>query len=128
MRESADTLVRLCNTAAASGPSRYYARMIIVTVMYPKTSESRFDFSYYLDKHIPLVKARFTKLGMEKLDLMRGTAALDGGQPNFALIAQLQFSSVEHLRNALAEHGEEIIGDIPKFTNVQPLIQMNERL
>lgn len=102
--------------------------MIIVTAIYPKTNESHFDFSYYLEKHIPLVKQRLTDLGMQNLILMRGTAALDGSQPAFAVIAQLHFSSAEHVRAALAQHGQEIIADIAKFTNVQPLIQMNEPL
>jgi uncharacterized protein (TIGR02118 family) len=102
--------------------------MVIVTVIYPKTSESHFDLSYYQEQHIPLVKERLRNAGMESLHLMRGTAALDGGQPNFAVIAQLHFTSVEHLRSALAQHGQEIIADIAKFTNVQPFMQINETI
>src|SRR5438876_11725425 len=99
--------------------------MIVVTTMYPKTSESHFDLDYYLQKHIPLVRSRLTKMGMESLHLMRGTGSLDGGPPSFEIIAQLHFSSVQHLRDALAQHGEEIIGDIVRFANVQqPLIPM----
>ena len=102
--------------------------MIVMTVMYPKTSELHFDPDYYLQKHIPLVRARLTNMGMESLHLLRGVGGLDGGQPSFAVIAQLHFSSVEKLHDALAQHGEEIIGDIVKFTNVQPLMQINETL
>ncbi len=102
--------------------------MIIVTVMYPKTSESHFDMDYYLQKHTPLVKARFTDMGMESMHLMRGTGALDGGRPGFEVIAQLHFSSIPAMQGALAKHGAEIVGDISKFTNVQPLIQINEPL
>ena len=29
--------------------------MVMVTVLYPKTRESHFDFGYYLHHHIPLV-------------------------------------------------------------------------
>jgi uncharacterized protein (TIGR02118 family) len=102
--------------------------MVIVSVMYPKTSESHFDMNYYLEKHTPLVEARLKTLGMESIHLMRGTGALGGGPPNFEVIAQLRFSSVRHLQDALARHGEEIIGDIANFTNVQPLMQINEPL
>ncbi len=98
--------------------------MIIVTVVYPKTAESHFDLDYYLQKHIPLVKARIT--GMESIRIMRGTGALDGGRPGFEMIALLHFSSLERMRDALAAHGQEIMGDIPKFTDIQPLIQINE--
>lgn len=102
--------------------------MVIVTVIYPKTGESHFDLEYYLQKHIPLVRARWAGMGLENLDLMRGTSAMDGGAPSFDVIAQLHFSSVERMRDALKQHGREIMGDIPKFTNVQPLVQMNEEL
>jgi uncharacterized protein (TIGR02118 family) len=105
---------------------RYDARMIIVSVLYPKTSESHFDLEYYLEKHTPLLKARMTVMGLEKVDLFRGSGALGGGEPAFAVIAHLQFTSLEHLQAALAAHGAEIIGDIPEFTDVQPVIQINE--
>lgn len=100
--------------------------MIIVSVIYPKTNESTFDFKYYLEKHTPMVEARLSKMGMESLRLMRGTAALDGTPPSFEVIAQLQFGSMHQLQESLAAHGAEIIGDIEKFSNVQPLMQINE--
>jgi uncharacterized protein (TIGR02118 family) len=102
--------------------------MIILTVMYPKSEQSRFDFDYYLQKHIPLVKARLEKFGLEDLQLMRGTGTLDGGAPAFEVVAQLAFSSSENLRDSLSNHGEEIIADISNFTNVNPAIQINEPL
>lgn len=38
------------------------------------------------------------------------------------------FSSLQHLQDALAKHGAEIIADISKYTNVQPIIQISESL
>ncbi|MEP6714160.1 MAG: EthD family reductase [Terriglobia bacterium] len=102
--------------------------MIIVSVMYPKTSESTFDMKYYVETHTPLVQARLSPIGMESLHAMRGTGSLDGGPPPFEVIAQLQFGSVQQLQEALTAHGAEIIGDIAKFTNVQPVMQINEPL
>jgi uncharacterized protein (TIGR02118 family) len=102
--------------------------MIVVSVLYPKTEKSRFDFDYYLAKHVPLVKARFEPFGMEETRLMRGTATLDGSKPAFELIAELTFPSTQHLQSALLAHGDEIIRDVPMFTDVQPTIQINEAL
>jgi uncharacterized protein (TIGR02118 family) len=65
--------------------------MVILTVIYPKTSESHFDLDYYLQTHIPLVRSRLTRMGMESIHLMRGTGALDAGLPSFEIIAQLHF-------------------------------------
>lgn len=32
--------------------------MIKVSAMYPHTSDARFDFAYYVQKHMPMVKDR----------------------------------------------------------------------
>lgn len=100
--------------------------MVIVTVMYPKTQDSRFDFDYYLQKHTPLVKERFHAFGLQGVRLMRGTITLDGALPAFEVLAELTFDSMEHLQEAMSRHGQEIVGDIPMFTNVKPAIQIND--
>jgi len=40
----------------------------------------------------------------------------------------LTFASERDFEGAVAKHGQEIFADIPKFTNVQPIIQINEPL
>ncbi len=102
--------------------------MVIVSVLYPKTKDSTFDFEYYLKTHIPLVKSRWSEMGLTSVNLIQGTAAIDGGTPSYELIGQLMFDSIESLQNALSRHGNEILGDIPNFTNVQPIIQTGKAL
>lgn len=99
--------------------------MITVSVSYPKHAGSYFDHDYYVQKHAALVRARWGGMGMEKMELLRGEASLEGGEPGFAMIALLSFESVEAMQAALAAAGAEIIGDIPNYTNVQPVIQVN---
>lgn len=74
---------------------------------------------------MPFVKHKLATLGLEKAELFRGSASLDGSQPPFEMIGFLYFASVEVMQNALAVAGGEIMGDIPNFTNVQPIIQIN---
>jgi uncharacterized protein (TIGR02118 family) len=100
--------------------------MIVATVMYPKSEHSRFDFDYYLTKHIPLLKERLEPLGLKGVRLMHGTGMSDGSSPVFEVVAELEFSSLEALRDAFARHGGELMADIPNYTNVQPGIQFNE--
>ena len=38
--------------------------MIRVTVLYPRSSDTHFDMDYYLNKHIPMVKARAKEIGV----------------------------------------------------------------
>jgi uncharacterized protein (TIGR02118 family) len=102
--------------------------MVIVSVLYAKHEGSRFDHEYYVEKHLPLVWSRWGESGLRKLEALRGAGSLDGGAPAFELIALLSFESMEAMQGALAASGDEIMADIPKFTNVQPVIQTNQAL
>jgi uncharacterized protein (TIGR02118 family) len=102
--------------------------MILVSVMYPGGADATFDDRYYLQTHTPLVKERWTGLGLEEVQLLRGTATPDGSPPTYRTIALLSFRSLGHFQNAARAHGEEIFADIPKFTNVSPIVQVNEAL
>ncbi|MBS1822893.1 MAG: EthD family reductase [Acidobacteria bacterium] len=99
--------------------------MVIVSVLYPKTADSRFDHDYYLKTHTPLVKSTWTPTGLERVDIFRGVSSLDGAPPAYELIAHLAFTSKDHLDNSLAA-GAAVIADIANFTNVQPVIQVNQ--
>jgi uncharacterized protein (TIGR02118 family) len=94
--------------------------------MYPKTSDSHFNMDYYLNTHTPLVEACMKDFGLKEVKIIQGVGTLDGKPPQYEVIAYLSFPSIDHLQRALAKSGSEILGDIPNFTNVQPLIQLNE--
>ncbi len=102
--------------------------MVLVSVLYPNQPGSRFDERYYLDRHIPLVRQRWEPMGLTDLRLLRGTATPDGGQAPFRVVALLTFASGDALQNAAAAHGAEIFGDIPNFTDVKAVMQVNEAL
>lgn len=101
--------------------------MISLTVLYPKTADSHFDMDYYLNIHTPLVRERLTPVGLTGVDLQAGMAGAAPDSPAvYAMICQLQFTTVEELQAALAVHGPELTGDIPNFTNVQPMMQVSQ--
>lgn len=102
--------------------------MIQVSVMYPGGSDATFDTAYYLDTHMPLVRARWSGMGLVRDDLLRGVATPDRSPVPFPVIALLTFESAEAFKAAAKAHGAEIFGDIPNFTNVQPSVQINEPL
>ncbi len=102
--------------------------MVLVSVMYPSGSGASFDHDYYLQKHVPLVKERWNSMGLEEVRLVRGVGTPDGGTPPYQVIALLSFRSMQDFQNAAQVHGQEIFADIPKFTNVQPVVQINESL
>jgi uncharacterized protein (TIGR02118 family) len=102
--------------------------MVLVSVLYPNQPGTRFDERYYMERHIPLVRQRWEAMGLTDLRLLRGTNTPDGGTAPYRVIALLTFASAEALQEAAAAHGGEIFGDIPNFTDVQPVAQVNEAL
>lgn len=102
--------------------------MILVTVMYPVGPQTTFDTEYYMQKHIPLVKERWTAHGLKNAQVLRGTAKPDGSAPDYQMMALLTFGSLEDFKSAGKAHGREIFADIPNFTNAQAAVQINDVL
>jgi len=100
---------------------------MIVTVIYPKTETSTFDHGYYMSKHVPLVQKLWGKLGMRGTEVLRGTGSL-GGAPAYELICLIDFESQDAFLQAAGAHADDIMGDIHNFTNVQPIVQFNEKV
>ncbi len=100
--------------------------MIKVTVVYPNSSGSRFDIAYYCKTHIPLVQRLLGQV-LKGVAVEHGIA---GGTPGSAApylaIGQLQFDSVEAFEESFGRHAQEIMADIPNYTNTQPVIQISE--
>lgn len=100
--------------------------MIKVSVLYENTEGKKFDMAYYWNKHIPMVKQ---KLGgaCRRLDVDQGIGgAQPGSKPAFVAMAHLSFDSVEAFQQAFAPHADAIMGDVPNYTDIQPIIQVNE--
>ena len=100
--------------------------MIIVSVLYPNGSGSKFDLDYYLQRHIPMVQRR---LGapLKRVAVERGLAGgVPGAPPPFLAAAHLHFDSLEAFQGAFAPHAEPIMGDEPNYTNTTPVIQISE--
>lgn len=102
--------------------------MIKVSVFYPNHPGARFDFDYYTATHLPLVRDR---LGAA----CRGVAAdrgLAGGAPDappaYLAIAHLYFDSVDAFNAAFTPVAEQILGDIPNYTDLAPDLQISEVL
>tara|TARA_B100000315_G_scaffold245352_1_gene271114 strand:- start:762 stop:1073 length:312 start_codon:yes stop_codon:yes gene_type:complete len=100
--------------------------MIRVSVFYPNGSKVKFDHEYYAGQHLDLVKDR---LG-SKLVSSESNKGLGGGIPGspapFVAVGHLVFNSMEDFQSAFGQHGQELMGDIPNFTNVEPQVQVSE--
>jgi len=99
---------------------------IKVSVLYPSGEGKNFDMDYYFNKHFVMV----TELLGDALLGATVEEGLAGGvpdsKPTFQIMGNMYFESVEAFQNALAPHAEKIMGDIPNFTNIEPVIQISK--
>ena len=100
--------------------------MTLVSVMYPGGSGTRFDMGYYLGTHMPLVRERWSPMGLHEAKIVKGVGTPDGGPAPFQVMALLTWESADAFKAAVDRHGAEIFGDIPNFTDTQPVVQINE--
>lgn len=101
---------------------------ITVTVMYPNTPGSKFDMDYYMGSHTDLVG----KLWGDKLISARAVKGIGTPDPDtpapYQVMAILELESVDVLQQLIATHGDEVMSDIPNFTDAAPVIQISDNL
>ena len=102
--------------------------MIVVSVMYPTTEGKTFDFDYYTGTHMPLVQAKWGGFGVAGIQVLKGQPGPTGAAPDFVVITNLTFASLEDFHNAGRAHGREIMGDVRNFTDIVPVTQISEPL
>ncbi len=100
--------------------------MIKVSVMYPNTPGARFDHTYYRDKHMPLVKSRMG----DHCQYYTVDKGLAGGAPGtaatYVAMCHIFCESVDAFQAGFGPHTQEILGDIPNYTDLAPVIQISE--
>ena len=100
--------------------------MIKVTVMYPNIPGARFDHEYYRDKHMPLVKQRMGETcKYYTVDRGLAGAAPDAPAPYVAM-CHIICDTVEAFQKGFGPHTDEIMADIKNYTDLAPVIQVNE--
>lgn len=99
--------------------------MIRVSALYPFDADARFDHDYYEGEHRELVRDRLGPYGLRRVEMDRGLAGMDGAEPPFVAAGHLYFGSLKELEEALEAHGDEIMGDVPNFTELEPVFQVS---
>ena len=100
--------------------------MLKVTIFYPNAEGSTFDMDYYATKHMPMV-ADLLGDALVKFEIDKG---ISGRSPEeqapYMAIGYLYVNSMEQYGQAFGPNADKIRGDIPNYTNVQPIIQVSE--
>ena len=99
--------------------------MFRLTVVYPSAPEAHFDFDYYVTSHIPMV-ASLIGDSVIKTEVAKGIAGGDGGPAPYHAIGHLYLTNLEGLQAAFAIHLPAIAADLAKYTNIAPVINIDE--
>jgi len=101
--------------------------MIRASVMYPNTPGTKFDWDYYMNKHIPAAR-KLTNVGLVRIEVDKGIGTGQPGAPApFVCMAHMYFNNMEDMQKCMAGAGA-LMEDVPDFTNAQPQIQVSEIL
>lgn len=100
--------------------------MIKVNILYPNHEGTRFDLDYYCNVHMPM-SIRLLGEALKGVTVESGlSGTTPGSKPTYIALCHLRFESVDSFLAAFLPHAGELQGDIPKFTNVEPIIQFSE--
>ncbi len=100
--------------------------MIKVSVLYPNGEGKHFDMDYYCNKHLAIAGGLVGD-AVKHVTVEKGIAGgAPGSQATFAAMGNLYFESMESFQTSFGPHAEAIMGDIPNFTNIEPIIQISE--
>jgi len=100
--------------------------MIKVSVLYPSREGARFDVAYYLSRHIPMVR-QLLGLALKGVSVEQGISGEEPQSPApYVITCHLLFDSVQAYQTSFGPRAQEIIDDIPKYTDSEPLIQIGE--
>ncbi len=97
-----------------------------MTILYPNSEGKTFDMDYYKNKHMPMLEELMGK-SLKRVEIDKGIA---GGMPSepipYLAIGYLYFDQLSDYQNSFGPNADKIIGDIPNYTNIQPIVQISQ--
>lgn len=100
--------------------------MIRVSVLYPNQPGARFDADYYLNKHMPRAIERLAP-ALKGVSVEIGIGGSTPTEPApFLAVATFTCEAVDAFTTVFMPNAAELQGDIPNYTDVDPVIQIAE--
>src|SRR5437868_10307315 len=100
--------------------------MVKVSVLYPNDEGKKFDMNYYCDNHVPMVMQLLGSScvnGAVEQGIAGGTP---GSKAIYIAMGHLYFDKVEDFVSSFNPNANTIMGDLPNFTDITPVVQVSE--
>lgn len=100
--------------------------MFKVVILYPNGEDKTFDIDYYEKKHKPMV-AGLLGQNLEFYEIDNGISGRTvNDEAPFVAIGYFYIKDIAEYNKAIAQNRDIIINDFKNYTNIQPIIQINE--
>jgi uncharacterized protein (TIGR02118 family) len=101
-----------------------------ISILYPNRPGTRFDLRYYVETHMPRsIELLSSHPGFRSVSVEHGVAGAEPGSvAAYVAMCHFGFESVEDFVAAFMPHAAELQGDMRNYTDVAPVIQINEVL
>tara|TARA_R110000868_G_scaffold43439_6_gene146080 strand:+ start:438 stop:872 length:435 start_codon:yes stop_codon:yes gene_type:complete len=115
-----------CKTSQLKSSSIPETGMFKVAILYPNGENATFDMDYYENKHMPMV-AGYIGENLKFYEIDKGIA---GRTPNekvpFVAVGYFYVYNISEYNKAIVQNIDVIVSDFKNYTNIQPVIQINE--
>ena len=104
--------------------------MIKISILYPNSPDSRFDLPYYIGMHMPMsIGLLSAHPGFKGVSVEQGVGgAMPDTDAAYVIMCHLQFDSLESFMDAFMPHAATLQSDMPNYTDIEPIIQVNKVL
>ncbi|MDZ4707946.1 MAG: EthD family reductase [Saprospiraceae bacterium] len=104
--------------------------MTRISILYPNLPNSKFDFQYYVQIHMPRSMELLSKHpGYKGVSVEKGIGTvMPGLKIPYIAMCHFLFDSLDDFIAAFTPNAAELQGDMVHYTDIEPVIQFNEVL
>ncbi|KAF9871978.1 ethyl tert-butyl ether degradation EthD [Colletotrichum karsti] len=100
---------------------------VAITVLFRNEADAKYDIDYYANNHMPLIQTQWQKYGVQGWSVTKFGNGVDGSAPQFAFGSTVVWENHDQINKAFTgPEVEEIMKDLPKFSNTQPVFLVGE--
>src|SRR5213082_2171918 len=100
--------------------------MVKISVMYPATPGSRFDWDYYLGPHRDLAQKLLTPRGLVRTEIDKGISGIPPDGPPYHAVGHLFFHTMDDLQSAMMATVAQFLADERNYCTVPAVEQISE--